>query len=359
MAWDEGEDRTEQPTPRRRQEAREQGRIARSPDLTAAVSILAGLLLLNAFGSEVLSALQSGLKKLGDDMDVSGTGTKTWLILSASSAARILLPFLLALMAAGGVASVLQSGWIVTWKKAAPSLEKLSPVAGLKRMFSTDAAVKLLMGVAKMGLVGAVAYMTIRDRMKDVLAAGAGSAGGVLAASGEIIYALCLKLGLILLILGLIDYFYQRWTIEKSLKMTKQEVRDEMKRMEGDPLMKQRRRQVQAKLAMQRLSTEVPKASVVVTNPTEYAVALRYDRETMSAPRVVAKGRDWLAMRIRVIAQQSGVPLVQRPPLARALYAACEPGEEIPAAHYRAVAEVLAYVMQLEKMGLRGAARTA
>jgi flagellar biosynthetic protein FlhB len=170
---------------------------------------------------------------------------------------------------------------------------------------------------------------------------------GILHMASEILFALMLRLALVLLILGLIDYFYQRHKVEKQLRMSKQEIKDELKRMEGDPLVKHRRRQVQAKLAMQRIAIDVPRSDVVVTNPTEYAVALKYDEATMHAPRVLAKGKDLLALRIRQIAQQYGIILVQRPPLARGLYTACDVGDEIPPAYYRAVAEVLAYVYQL------------
>jgi flagellar biosynthetic protein FlhB len=153
----------------------------------------------------------------------------------------------------------------------------------------------------------------------------------------------------VLLVLGIADYLWQRCKLERQLRMTKQEVREELKRMEGDPLLKQRRRQIQTRLAMQRVQREVPRADVVVTNPTEYAIALRYDEATMGAPRVTAKGRDLLAERIRQLARQHGVPVVERPPLARALYAAVEVGHEVPPAFYRAVAEVLAFVYQLSR----------
>ncbi|HRS26653.1 MAG TPA: EscU/YscU/HrcU family type III secretion system export apparatus switch protein, partial [Phycisphaerae bacterium] len=170
---------------------------------------------------------------------------------------------------------------------------------------------------------------------------------GIVQMSAALLYKLALRLGLTLLVLALLDYWYQRWNWWRRLKMTKQEVRDELKRMEGDPQMRHRRRQLQMRLALQRVGIDVPKADVVVTNPTEYAVALKYDEATMTAPRVMAKGKDLLAARIRQVAQQHRIPIVQRPPLARALYAAVEVGQEVPPAYYRAVAEVLAYVYRI------------
>jgi flagellar biosynthetic protein FlhB len=174
----------------------------------------------------------------------------------------------------------------------------------------------------------------------------------------QLVFKLALRIALVLLVLGLLDFLYQRWNVTRNLKMTKQEVKDELKRMDGDPQAKQRRRQLQLKLAMQRIGIDVPNADVVVTNPTEFAVALKYDEATMAAPRVTAKGQDLLALRIRQVAQQHGIPIVQRPPLARALYASAEIGRDVPAEFYRAVAEVLAYVYQLSGRAA-GAARQA
>jgi flagellar biosynthetic protein FlhB len=180
-----------------------------------------------------------------------------------------------------------------------------------------------------------------------LLSAGALDAPATYALGCHLVYRLAVRLGLVLLVLALLDYAYQRWNWWRHLKMTKQEIKDELRNMEGDPLIRQRRRRAQLQLAIQRISAAVPQSDVVVTNPTEFAVALAYDEQTMAAPRVTAKGQDFLALRIRQLAQQHGVPIVQRPPLARALYAAVEVGQEVPPMFYRAIAEVLAYVYQL------------
>jgi flagellar biosynthetic protein FlhB len=166
-------------------------------------------------------------------------------------------------------------------------------------------------------------------------------------AACELVYALAIKLAALLIVLAIIDYAFQRWKHEQDLKMSKQEVKEEMKRMEGDPLVKQRRARVARQLAMQRVAAAVPKADVVVTNPTHFAVALQYDTKSMRAPKVVAKGADFMAMRIRQIAAVHGIPIIERKPLARALYAGVEIGQEIPPEHYAAVAEILAYVYRL------------
>jgi len=349
MAHDDAGDRTEQPTPRRRQEAREEGQIARSVELSAAVALLAGVLLCRFLGPMMLRHMLDLTRALGHPAPVRADELLVWVRLVGWTAARLTLPFLVLLLVLTIAGTVIQSGLVVTWKKLGIKPERLNPVEGFKRLWSAESFVKLLLGIFKVGLLAAVAGYTIRDRLELILSGGAAPPGGVYALGAQVIFDLALRMALIVLLLGLADYAWQRWRLERQLRMTKQEVRDELKRMEGDPLIKQRRRQIQQRLAMQRIRREVPRADVVVTNPTEYAVALRYDERTMSAPRVVAKGRDLLAQRIRQLAQQYGVPVVQRPALARALYAAVEVGREIPPAFYRAVAEVLAYVYQLSR----------
>lgn len=347
MAADDAGDKTEQPTPRRREEAREEGQVPRSTDLTAALSLVAGLVLLKLLGPRMLTGMYGMTRALGETPDVTASGLLPWIKLVTLTTIEMVLPFLLLLVVVTVVGTVAQSGLLLTWKKLALKPDRLNPVSGLKRQFSSEALARLVFGLLKVALVAGVAYLTIVARIGTVLSAGGSPPRGVFVLGSGMMFDLALRMGLVLLILGVADYLFQRWKTECSLRMTKQEVRDELKRMEGDPLVKQRRRHLQARLAMQRINAEVPKADVVVTNPTEYAVALKYEEAVMTAPRVVAKGKDYLALRIRQVAQQYGVPVVQRPPLARALYVGVEVGQEVPAAFYRAVAELLAYVYQL------------
>ena len=347
MAHDEAGDRTEQPTARRREEAREEGQIARSADLTAAIALLAALLLLKAFGTRMTGTMLGLTQELGQRPGLASSDLLPWTKKVMFATADMILPFLALLLVVTIAGTAAQSGLLVTWQRLTPKPDRVSPVAGFKRLFSADALSRLALGLLKVAVVTGIAYLTLAGRIDTVLSAGGLHAGGVLGLTSELVYDLALRLGAALLLLGLVDYLIQRWRLERQLRMTKQEVRDELKRMEGDPLLKQRRRRIQARLAMQRIHAEVPRADVVVTNPTHFAVALRYDEAAMVAPRVVAKGRDLLAERIRQLAQQHGVPLVQRPPLARALYWTVEVGQEIPARFYRAVAEILAYVYRL------------
>jgi flagellar biosynthetic protein FlhB len=347
MAAEDAGDKTEQPTPRRRQEAREEGQVARSQDLTAAISLLGGLLVLRLVGPRMMESMYAMTRALGDPPEVTASGLAPWTAANGRAAMEMLVPFLLLIVTLTALGSIAQSGLLLTWKKLSLKPDRLNPVSGFKRVFSGEALTRLVIGLFKVSVLVLLSYLTISGEVSVIIGAGALHVGGVFTRAADMIFDLALRIGVALLILGLVDYFVQRWKLEKQLRMTKQEVRDELKRMEGDPLLKHRRRQMQARLAMQRIHAEVPRADVVVTNPTEYAVAIRYDEATMNAPRVVAKGKDFLAARIRQVAQQYGVPLVQRPPLARALYAGVEVGHEVPPAFYRAVAEVLAYVYQL------------
>jgi len=347
MAQDEAGDKTEQPTARRREEAREEGQIARSADLTAALALLAGLLLIKTFGRDMVGTLLGLTQALGRPPGVASSDLLPWIETVGRATAEMMLPFLALLLVITVAGTAAQSGLLLTWKRLTPKPERVSPVSGFKRLFSADALTRLGLGLLKVACVAGVAYLTMAGRLGTVLSTGGLHAAGVLGLSANLLYDLALRLAAVLLVLGLVDYLIQRWRLERQLRMTKQEVRDELKRMEGDPLVKHRRRQIQARLAMQRIHAEVPRADVVVTNPTHYAVALRYDEAAMTAPRVVAKGKDLLAEHIRQLAQQHGVPLVQRPPLARALYLTVEVGQEVPPAFYRAVAEILAYVYRL------------
>jgi flagellar biosynthetic protein FlhB len=349
MADEDYGDRTEEPTPRRREEAREEGRIARSADLTAAVSLLTAVILLKVLGPGMLDGMRALTASLQGAGEVSAGALTPLYWRTLALAAQLALPFLAVLLALTAAGAVMQTGPLLAWKKLEIKPEHLNPVAGVRRVFSSEALLRLLAGLLKLAVVALVCGHTISAGIRRILGASGAAPAGLLDAALTLIFELSVRLALVLLVLGLLDYFLQRWRLDKQLRMTKQEVRDELKRMEGDPLIKQRRRQVQQRLAMQRIRAEVPRADVVVTNPTEYAVALRYDEARMAAPRVTAKGRDWLAARIRQIAQEHGVPIVQRPPLARALYAAVEPGREVPPAYYRAVAEVLAFVYQLSR----------
>ena len=349
MAEDFG-DKTEAPTPRRRTEAREHGNIARSPDLTAAVLIIAAMLMLNWYGDGVVAALHALMKELlSAEWLRSGPETISPTVIAALVRIGLAMaPLLIGIVIAAVLVNVLQVGLFFSPKRLQPRIEALNPLKGVGRLFGRgNGLVTLVMNLLKLSLVGFVAYGAIRSRMAMILKAQELGFVQIFMLAGAILYAVAIRIGLLLLVLALIDYAIQRYRHERQLKMTKQEVKDEMRRMEGDPQIKQRRRQIALQRTKQRIQAEVPTADVVVTNPTEFAVALKYDSATMTAPKVVAKGQGHIATLIRQVAIANGVPILERKPLARALYKLVEVGQEVPEQFYSAIAEILAYVYEL------------
>ncbi len=356
MADDAG-DKTEAPTPRRRRESREKGQVAKSQELNAAVMLLGGLLGLAVFGGGIwramLSVMYAALDAQGD------TTTEGALVLASVSLRGViksLAPFMICLLLVGIAVLLGQVGLLFTFQPLTPKLDKLNPINGVKRLVSPHSLVQLAQNVMKLAVIVGVAWLSIRSVMEKVVHSQGLEYVYIFPFAADLILELGMRLLLVLLVLAIIDYIYQRYRHEKQMKMTKEEVKEEMKRMEGDPVIKRRRREVQMRLAAARVSASVPQADVVVTNPTHYAVAIKYDSETMAAPRVVAKGGDHLAHKIREIAAASGVPIVEKPELARMLYAEVDTGHEIPERFYRLVAEVLAYIYEMSGSGIGPAA---
>jgi flagellar biosynthetic protein FlhB len=266
-------------------------------------------------------------------------------------------PLLLILLAVAVATMLVQVGLLFTWQPLMPSLAKINPLTGLQRLFSMRGAMHAATSFAKLLVVAAVAYFTMGGSIAEVLQALMLEAQTFPALAGALTMKLAVRLGAAFFVLSLLDYAWQRFRHERDLRMTKEEVKDELRSMEGDPHIKRRRRQLQMQLALQRLRRDLPKADVVVTNPAHVAVALRYQAEEMPAPKVIAKGADYVALRIRQLAAEFGIPIVERPPLARALYEAVDVGQYIPERLYQAIAEVLAYVYELTGRPPRGVHR--
>ncbi|MFA7235806.1 MAG: flagellar biosynthesis protein FlhB [Phycisphaeraceae bacterium] len=343
-------DKTEQATPRRQAEARDEGNIARSQDLAAAVSLFGAVLLLGTFGLQLFGGFRALVQNtLGGDWgsDPASIGDLSiFTALSTRLGLTVLAPFALGLFALGIIANVAQFGFVLTAKPLTPKLSKLSPLKGFSNLFSKRSAIRLVMALGKIAIVCFITGQAVYENFPKLASLMRLDTGPMVAAVSAIVYALALKIAVVLLVLAILDFAYQKWQHGNDLKMSKEEVKEEMKRMEGDPLIKQRRAKIARQLAMQRIASAVPKADVIVTNPTHFAIALKYD-ETMAAPKVVAKGADFMAMRIRQLAALHHVPIVERPPLARALYQQVEVGQEIPVEYYAAVAEILAYVYRI------------
>lgn len=257
-------------------------------------------------------------------------------------------PIMLVLMIVALGANLAQVGILFTSKPLEPKLDKLNVVKGMGRLVSKKALFDLSRDVFKLSLIGLIGYLAVTAEMKFVPLLPEMSISQIIGFLGSAAFRVALKCCLMLIILAVIDYAYQKWEYEKSIKMTKQEIKEEMKNTEGNPQVKGRIRQVQRDAAFRRMMSDVPKADVVVTNPTHIAVALQYDTESMDAPRVLAKGQRLIAERIKEIAEEHGILIVENKPLARALFKACEVGQQIPASLFRAVAEVLAYVYKLK-----------
>ena len=347
MAGEHGE-KTEAPTPKRRKEAREKGQVAKSQDLPAAIVMLAGLLGLQWLGPGLWRKLLAVMRgALSADGPVTGTELVPTAGATAATVMWAMLPVLVVVFLAALVTLLWQVGLLFTWHPLTPSLNRLNPLQGIKRMFSPRTAVATALNVGKMVVLVAVVYWTLWGGVNRILYSMDMDHVDLYVMAAGLLLRLGIRLAVVMLLLALLDYAYQRYRHEKDLKMSKEEVREELKHLEGDPVMKRRRREVQMKLAAQRIQRDVPRADVVVTNPTHVAIALKYEPQEMAAPKVVAKGADGMAYRIRQVAAVHGVPLVERPELARMMYEVVEVGQEIPERFYEAVAEVLAYVYEL------------
>lgn len=344
------ESKTEDPTPRRREEARRQGQVPFSAELVGSLVLLAGVVGLGYIGPSLWTAMRQVFRydlatSFRDDLD-SATATE----LIARTAFRVLvalLPFLAALLAVGVLASVAQTGFQINTEKLAPDPDRLNPANGVGRLFSVGALVKGLLTLVKVAALALVAYLIIEGRAGVLTALSRDRLGYAAPAAWALVERLALYMSVAVAAVAVFDYLYQRYKFEQSLKMTKEEVKREFKEEEGDPQVKARIRQFARERLKRKMLAEVPKATVVITNPTHYAVALRYDpRAGDAAPVVVARGTGAFALRIARAARESGVAVVERPPLARALVGVKE-DTAIPAALFRAVAEVLAFVYKL------------
>ncbi|HYD66600.1 flagellar biosynthesis protein FlhB [Azospirillum sp.] len=349
--------KTEEPTQKKLDEAHKQGNYAMSQEIGIWLLLAATLIILVSLLPGTASGLQRRLAFYVEQvyqipMDQAGIGMVLMRVAEDIFWA-LWLPVLL-LMVAGVVGAIGQTGWHVSWQLIEPKFDKISPLKGFQRLFAVvPQMVQLIKGLAKMAVVGIVAYMALTPMVTSVEHFVGIDMMALLNEMSELTYRLFVGVLAMLTIIAAGDLFWQRYDYNKKMKMTKQEVKDEHKQAEGDPVVKSRIRQLRFERARQRMMSNVPNADVVVTNPTHYAIALKYDPETMTAPLVLAKGVDAVALKIREVAKEHDIPVVENPPLARALYATVDIDEEIPAEHYRAVAELITYVFKLKRRPLR------
>ncbi len=357
MSEKDDQERTEQPSEKRLREAREKGDIPRSRDLSGAVVVLAGVSTLISGGERSMEHVRRiyglGLS-YGRDALFSDQLPGRVLTLAMHEAIDLFLPVALATVLAAVAAPVLLGGLNFSAQALEPKFERLDPISGLGRIFAMRGLVELAKSLLKLFLIGAVLLMVLKNWQTQLMDTGRGEVGsGMVRAIGLLGHA-ALLFGSVLALIGGADALYQKFDHNKRLRMTRQELKDESKESDGNPELKGRVRQMQFQMARRRMMQELPKADVVVTNPTHFAVALRYDEGRMGAPRVIAKGVDELAQQIRLVANSHRIPMVEAPPLARALYATTQLDREIPSSLYVAVAQVLAYVFQLKQAMARG-----
>jgi flagellar biosynthetic protein FlhB len=354
---DDGQERTEEATPKRREDARKKGQIARSRELNTMAMLLLGAIGLMSMGPFMLARMED-LFRTGLSLHREAVFDPWTMIdifsISIMQGVALVMPFMLLMLVTALLAPLALGGWSFSVEALGPKFDKLNPLKGLKRIFALRGLVELVKALAKFLLIGGVgAYLLIRN-MPSFNGLAYESVPQALAHAGSILGWSFLLLSLSLVVIAAIDVPFQIWDHAKNLKMTRQEIKDEYKTTEGKPEVKAQIRRMQQELAQGRMMAEVPKADVVITNPTHFAVALKYDAKNMRAPRVVAKGADLIASQIRTVATANGVALFEAPSLARAIYYSAEINQEVPAGLYLAVAQVLAYVYQLRTARTKG-----
>lgn len=357
MAEDRFQEKTEPATPKRREEARKKGDVAKSKELASIAVLSAGVLYL-FFAAKGISIRLGGLmeKAFSRIPGLPDSDSKLMELVSQflHDYLAIILPVSLLVCVVAILVNYLQTGVIWSVEALAPKVSKIDPLQGLQRIFSMRSLLELFKSIAKIAIVGWVAFSTLKEEFPHLLPLIYQDRWEILTWLGWASWKITIRCCGVIAVLAIIDYVYQKWEFERKLRMTKQELKDEYKQSEGDPLIKSRIRAIQREMARRRMMEEVPKADVVITNPEHLAVALRYKVEKMAAPRVVAKGADRIAQKIKELATAKGVPVVENRNLAQNLYK-LDLGEEIPARFYQAVAEILAYVYRIK--GRQGKAR--
>lgn len=351
MADDMGE-RTEAPTGKRLSEARGKGQVPKSQDLSGVVTLFGAVVLIVVFAGSLGDTFAAVMTRM-----LGTSHGEVWMTpdqilpvvkYALGTAAFAMIPVLAVAFVFAFIGQVIQVGFMFSTEPIRPTLNKLNPISGVKRVFGKKGLIKTVMSTIKLTAVLIVAYLVVMTQVEQLALLPVMTVTGALTSVVKAVVILAATLLVLLLFVAVADFIYQRWQHNQDLKMTKQEVKDERRSMEGDPMLKGKRLEMARQFIMQRMGQAVPEADVIITNPTHFSVAIKYDTETMKAPKVTAKGVDELAFRIRQMARTNDVPIVERPPLARALYWGIDVGQEISPEHYEAVAEILAYVYRID-----------
>lgn len=344
-------EKTEKATPRKRDDVRKKGQVAKSADVNTAISLLAiflSLLFIGPFMLErILGMMNSSLQE-ALLMNVTEKNVHELMVDMLIESAYIIAPIMGVALVAGVAGNYMQVGFLFSTEAIQMKLEKINPLQGFKRIYSMRAIVELFKSILKISFVGAVTFSVIWFKMEEILSLSKLTVEEAFIFIANLTFQMGLFASIALLFLALLDYFYQKFDFEKNIRMSKQDLKDEYKKSEGDPLIKSRIKQRQREMATRRMMQDVPQADVVITNPTHFAIALKYDEDKMDAPFVVAKGVDFVAQKIKETAKANDVTMVENRPLARALYDQVESGKAVPEEFFKAIAEILAYVYQLK-----------
>ncbi|RYL95328.1 flagellar biosynthesis protein FlhB [Sporolactobacillus sp. THM7-4] len=344
-------EKTEKATPHKREESRKKGQVFKSTDLSTAISLLAFFLYFRVAGGAIGEKLTGMIADYYNNrltMSVSENNVHRLFTDLAFQSLSLIAPFLIVALVVGAGSQLFQVGFLFHPEQIMFKAERIDPLKGLKRIYSLRAIIELLKSILKIAVIGTVAFSMIWINRSAVIQSVNQSIGGGLQTMARIVLNMGMAASLALIALSLIDYIYQKYDYEKNIRMSRQDIKDEFKNMEGDPQIKSRIKQRQKQMAMRRMMQELPKADVVITNPTHFAVALQYDSKKMTAPVVIAKGADYLALKIREIARKHGIVIVEKKPLARALYHQLDIGDSVPEDFFKAVAELLAYVYRIK-----------
>jgi flagellar biosynthetic protein FlhB len=351
MAEESFEEKTEQPTPKKRRELKEKGEVAKSRELPSVAVLLSALIVLSFCGSFMYNHIVIIMKGAFSLPTMNDLNISEFMKYAQDIISRFIIllsPLFGAIFIAAILSNIMQVGFIMSGESIIPKFSKIDPIKGFGRIFSKQALMELFKSLLKLIIVGGIAFITVKSEMRNFSLLGDMEANGIFIYILKIFFKIFIRCSMAMIVLVIIDYVFQRWEFEKRIKMTKQEVKDEFKKSEGDPLIKSRIKSIQMEMARRRMMQAVPDADVVITNPTHLAVALKYDSLTMNAPKVLAKGPGKLAERIRYMASEHNIPIMENKELARNLYDMVEVGQEIPAALYQAVAEILAYIYRLK-----------
>jgi len=351
MAEQSFEEKTEQPTPKKRQELKEKGEVAKSKELPSVAVLLAALISLSLFGSFMYNHIQIIMKGAFSLPSIHNFNIPEFLKFAQNIIGRFIIllsPLFAAIFITAILSNIMQVGFILSGESITPKLSKIDPIKGFGRLFSKQAFMEFIKSLLKLTIVGGIAFLTVKGEMKNFTLLSDMELNSIFVYILEIFFKIFIRCSLAMIILVVIDYAFQRIEFENRIKMTKQEVKDDFKKSEGDPLIKSRIKSIQMEMARKRMMQAVPEADVVITNPTHLAVALKYDSSTMNAPKVVAKGSRKIAEKIKDVASKHGIPVLENKELARNLYSLVEVGQEIPPALYQTVATLLAYIYRLK-----------